>query len=459
MYNLAQFKNEFKGYTELRHHTNCINNIRVVKGDVTMNNQTSKGGISARSFNNGFWGMASSPIMSHEEIKSVIHKSNENALFLSSHQKKEFNVFTSKPIIINKDHRTMKPRLTQKEKVDFCLNLDNYIATKYPNLLSRFVTYYGLDMEKNLVTSDGTESYSFIPRSHIYIGLTADRNGTPVDLVDIAENGGLGEFEDFFDAPEKMYGFIDEIYENLMKKKEGVFADGGLKDCILAPDLAGILAHEAVGHTVESDIVLSGSVAANLMDKKVASEIVTMVDYAHTAFGETCQVPVYFDDEGIEATDQILIENGILKGYMQNKYNGALMGQTTNGNARAFEFFDEPLIRMRNTCILPGKSKLNEMIESIEDGYYLSNPTNGQADTTSEFMFGVSMGYEIKNGKLGRAILDTTVSGVAFEMLKTVTMISDDLKWSSSGFCGKKQYMSVGMGGPAIKCKMTIGGK
>ncbi len=85
--------------------------------------------------------------------------------------------------------------------------------------------------------------------------------------------------------------------------------------------------------------------------------------------------------------------------------------------------------------------------------------SNGEADSTSEFMFGVVMGYEIKNGKLGKAIKDTTISGIAFDMLKTVTMISDDMAWSCSGMCGKKQMIPVGMGGPAIKCQVNIGGK
>ena len=99
------------------------------------------------------------------------------------------------------------------------------------------------------------------------------------------------------------------------------------------------------------------------------------------------------------------------------------------------------------------------MIASIDDGYYLISTGNGQADTTGEFMFGVTMGYEIKNGNLGRALRDTTISGVAFEMLKTVTMLSDEPEWDSSGYCGKKQPMPVGLGGPAVKCKVTIGGQ
>ena len=99
------------------------------------------------------------------------------------------------------------------------------------------------------------------------------------------------------------------------------------------------------------------------------------------------------------------------------------------------------------------------MIASVDDGYYLVRPSNGQADSTSEFMFGVTLGYEIKGGKLGRAIRDTTISGVAFDLLKSVTMVSDDMKWTCAGMCGKKQAIPVGMGGPALKCVVSIGGR
>jgi TldD protein len=114
---------------------------------------------------------------------------------------------------------------------------------------------------------------------------------------------------------------------------------------------------------------------------------------------------------------------------------------------------------MRNTAILAGKDRLDGMIASVEDGYYLLRYSNGQADSTSEFMFGVTLGYEIENGKLGRAITDTTISGVAFDLLKTVTMVSDEMNWSCAGFCGKKTPIPVGMGGPSIKCRVHLGGE
>jgi TldD protein len=170
-------------------------------------------------------------------------------------------------------------------------------------------------------------------------------------------------------------------------------------------------------------------------------------------------VPVYVDDEGTLAGDAVLIEKGILKGFMHNRETALHFEAEPTGNAKAFRFSDEPIIRMRNTTVLPGSSTFDEMISSIDDGYYLIRFNNGQADSTSEFMFGINLGYEIKNGKLGRGIRDTTISGVAFETLKTVSMVSDEISWSCAGMCGKKQMIPVGMGGPAIKCTVSIGGR
>jgi TldD protein len=220
-----------------------------------------------------------------------------------------------------------------------------------------------------------------------------------------------------------------------------------------------MLAHEAVGHTVEADLVLGGSVAASSLGKVVASEKISLTDFAHTAFGEAVPLPVHLDDEGTPATDTEIIKDGILVGYMNSRETADHFGMTPTGHARAWSFSDEPLIRMRNTAVHPGTDTLEDMIASVEDGYYLINTNNGQADTTGEFMFGVTFGYEIKNGKLGRALLDTTISGVAFEMLKTVDMVSDTMTWGSSGFCGKKQPMPTGLGGPALRCRVMVGGR
>jgi TldD protein len=346
---------------------------------------------------------------------------------------------------------------SQQDIIEFVSIVDSYLVKYYEKLHARTIVLQLLDMEKSLITADGSSTYSMTPRALMYVVLTVEKNGEPFELLEAY--GGFGQFEDVFAQPDKIFEQIDRQYEHLLRKASGIYPKAGMADCILDADLAGILAHEAIGHTAEADSVMGGSVAGDYLNEQVASPLVSLVDFAHTASGRLCPVPVFTDDEGTKAQDVTLIEDGVLKGFLHNKESANHFHTAPTGNARAFQFSDEPLIRMRNTAILPGKNTLSEMIASIDHGYYLMQAGNGQADATSEFMFGITMGFEIKHGKLGKAIKDTTISGVAFDMLKTVSMVSNDMVWKCSGMCGKKQWIPVGMGGPAIKCQLNIGGK
>lgn len=456
---LGKYSKLFAQYTELRFQENKTTRIVFLNGNLVANEKSAMGGVSARVCKNDAWGFASNPERSEEAAKSVIRAAAENSAFLDSRLKRPGTAFPCVSASSENSHATTKSRKSQKEYVDFIKGIDSHIAEKYKDLKSRTVVLSALDMEKSLITVDGSRSYSMIPRTILVIVLSSEKDSTPVELYEVY--GGLGQFEDVFDGNFQSYIFpeIEKLHEHLMKKTESVFPNAGNRECILDADLAGILAHEAIGHTTEADLVRGGSVATDFMNKEVASPLVTLIDFANTAFGKVCPVPVYIDDEGTRGQDATIIEKGVLKSYLHNKETAHHFKTVPTGNARAYQFSDEPIIRMRNTAILPGTSKLDDMIASIKDGYYLMKTGNGQADSTSEFMFGITLGYEITNGKLGRAIKDTTISGLAFEVLKTVSMVSDDMKWSCGGMCGKKQLIPVGMGGPAIKCRVNIGGK
>jgi TldD protein len=191
----------------------------------------------------------------------------------------------------------------------------------------------------------------------------------------------------------------------------------------------------------------------------VASELVTMVDIAHTYDGREVMIPVYADDEGTPARDAVLIRDGILTEFMSSRETAARLGIPATGSARAYNPHDEPLVRMRNTAILPGRDRLEDMIAGVDDGYLLMKTVNGQADSTTEFMFGISLAYEIRGGRLGRAIRDTTLSGSAIKVLQSVDAVSEDMHWNCSGYCGKKQPMVVSMGGPAMRARAHLGGE
>lgn len=449
---------EPNAHTELRAQMNRERGVTLLSGNLIRNVRADTSGVCARVYENGVYGFSSRPGYDEQSVKSVLRAASENACFMNAHAGKgklTLPSCASGEIRVKDDIEDAE----QTVYIDFLRAMDEHVL-KFKELAGRTLSLRADVMEKVLSVSDGYDSHSIMQRCYIYVTLTANTPaGVPVEVTDVMGAESFGGFKDNFTSPEALFPRLDKLYERLMQKREGVYADAGEKVCILGGDLAGMLSHEAVGHTTEADLVLGGSVAGHCVNKRVASELVTLVDFANTALGKPAPLPIYVDDEGVKAQDVVIIEDGVLKNFMHSRETARRFDAQPLGNARAYAFNDEPLIRMRNTAILPGKSKLEDMIASVDDGYYLVDTNNGQADTTGEFMFGICMGYEIKHGKLGRALLDTTISGVAFEMLKTVDMLSDDMKWTCSGFCGKKQPMPVGMGGPAVRCKVMIGGR
>jgi TldD protein len=444
-------------YAEARQHELRKTHLAMVDGNLTSNTQSAAGGTSARVFNKGYWGFASVPTMDDASAARVAKKAVENANTMCR--------FGDQPKFempgeshVGEHGYNGRPPLSQKESVELVEELTAHCKEKYPTLKSASFIMSQEEHEKRFATSNGSEGLSTINRAAFYILFAAeDKNGKPIELFEVIS--GRGNLADLQLSLEKLEPALDDLHGHIQAKRNAVAPRGGNQTVILAPNLAGMLAHEAMGHPCEADIVLGGAVTGNLVGKQIASELVTMVDLAHSYNGEELMIPVYVDDEGTEAKDVTMIENGILKNFMSSRETAGRLGITPSGNARAYTFNDEPLVRMRNTAIMPGISKLEEMIADVEDGYYLMKTGNGEADSTTEFMFGIDLAYEIKNGKLGNAITSTTVSGTAINMLKTVDAVSDDMHWECSGYCGKKQPMVVSMGGPALRAKIHMGGE
>ncbi len=445
-------------YTELRLHTNHTKTVQLVGGNLVTNSAASRGGVSARSYDDGAFGFASFPSMSDDAIPGALRSAGGNAALLQRRVPMGKGDLPTGAVGKGTfDYRSTKPALSDREQLDAVRAIDEYVRTTYPDLANIDVSLSFLAMEKGLATSAGALTYSYIPRTIVMVRLSYKADDGAVEVYD--SFGGFGDPQEHLTDVTDFFADIDDLYSKLRDKAAGVYAKPGEHDVVMDSRLAGILAHEAIGHTCEADLVLGGSAAGDHVGDVVASEIVTLVDYAERGPDGNGGIAIHVDDEGVECRDVTIIEDGVLKTFLHNKETAREMGAEPTGNARAYAFDDEPLVRMRNTAIAPGNDTLDEMIGAVDHGYYLMRPTNGQADSTSEFMFGVGLGYEIEEGKITRAIRDTTISGVAFDMLKTITHVSDDLTWGKGGMCGKKQMIPVGMGGPAIKCRITIGGR
>lgn len=455
---MKKLVSDINGHAELRLQTSRTRRVSIVGGSLVGNMSSVSKGMGARVYKDGVWGFASKSSTDEKSAREILLSAGENAGLLAARKPRNTGVLLNAGNVTYSESKPFQD-VSQKTLVDFAKEVDSYIEKTYPGLTSRHVGLSTGCIEKTLYTSEGTFAYQLFPRTYMIISLSAEASdGTNIELFDVL-GGGEGYFSDHYSDPALLFPMVDSLYEELMKKKEGIFPEAGETLCIIDSSIAGMVAHEAVGHTVEADLVLAGSVALDSIGKQVASPLINLTDFAHTAFGERAPLPVYVDDEGTYCEDAVIIKDGVLQGYMNNLESAKHFGVAPKGNARAYAFSDEPLIRMRNTAIHPGKDKLSDMIASIDKGYYLTRTQNGQADTTGEFMFGITMGYEIVNGKLGRALRDTTISGVAFNMLKTVDMLSDSVSWDFAGYCGKKQPMPVSMGGPSIRCKVNIGGR
>lgn len=444
-------------YTELRLHNNEQVHLTMRKGSLIAHDQTERGGVSARAYRGGVFGFASRPGADRSAIERVVEDARNNAGLVDRRLHGPSGPLPqTAPGVGIYDYRTGVAPLTASERVDVMREINDYVSQTYPGLLNADISLSSLVMEKALLSSQGARTYSYVPRANLFLKFSVQANDGIVDLYDIY--GGFGGLQDYFSNLDWLRSAVDRLYEDLRKKADGTHTKAGAHDVILASDVAGILAHEAIGHTCEADLVLGGSVAAQNLGKRVASEKITLVDYAERGPQGDASIAIHVDDEGTPCRDVTIIDKGVLKEFLNNKETARELGVEPTGNARAYTFSDEPLVRMRNTSICPGSDSLEDMVASIDNGYYLVRSTNGQADATSEFMFGISLGYEIKNGRIGRAIRDTTISGVAFDMLKTVTHVGRDITWSKGGMCGKKQLIPVGMGGPAVKCRINVGG-
>jgi TldD protein len=459
---LERHAKSLDGCTELRWHANHAVRLTMRKGTLLQNTEAREGGVSARCYRSGAFGFASRPGDNNAAIAAALSDARGNAaLYERAAGVQAAPLPRTPPGAGVYDYRSKQPPLPAGQRIELLRGLNDAIARKYPGLLNTDLVLSSLAVEKALATSEGAATYSYVPRTVLFFTLSLQANDGPVELYDVVS--GLGDLQDdllngSLDAGRLMER-VDALYQALREKAEGTQCEAGTHDVVLDPHVAGILAHEAIGHTCEADSVLSGSVAGDWVGRQVASEKITLGDWGGRGPDGGSDFAIHVDDEGTPCRDVTIIENGVLRGFLHNKDTARQLAAEPTGNARAYAFSDEPLVRMRNTAILPGNDKLGDMIAAVDRGYYLTRSNNGQADWTSEFMFGITQGYEIKGGKLGRAIRDTTISGIAFDMLKTVTHVGDTLSWMPSAWCGKKQMIQVGMGGPAIKCRITIGGQ
>ncbi len=257
---------------------------------------------------------------------------------------------------------------------------------------------------------------------------------------------------------DEMKSDISESCKNAIELLDSTAPPSGIYDVICMPDVTGLIAHEAFGHGVEMDMfVKDRALAKNYIGTQIASPLVTMHDNASTC-NQTATY--FFDDEGTISNDTVIIEKGILKSGINDLISANILAVSPTGNGRRESYERKAYTRMTNTYFEAGQSTLEDMIASIDYGILLENGSSGMEDPKNwGIQCMVNIGREIKDGKLtGKIFSPICLSGYVPDLLKSISMISTDLKLSGSGYCGKgyKEWVKVSDGGAAIKAKVTI---
>jgi TldD protein len=308
-----------------------------------------------------------------------------------------------------------------------------------------------------IATSDGRLVGDTQPLARFAVSCIADDDGN----LQVGRSGGGGRVGlEFFDDTFTPEYFGNDAARQAIIQLEAVPAPAGKMEVVLGPGWPGIMLHEAVGHGLESDFHRKQSSAfSGLIGQRVASELCTIVDDG-TIPGRRGSLNI--DDEGQPTSRTVLIENGILRGFMSDYLNAGLMKSERTGNGRRQSYKHMPLPRMTNTFMLSGESSRDDILRSVKRGLYAVQFGGGQVDITSgEFAFSASEAYLIEDGKVTAPVKGATLRGTGPEALKQVTAVGNDLELDSGvGMCGKEgQSVPVGVGIPTIKIsEMTVGG-
>ncbi|MFD2263361.1 metalloprotease TldD [Lacibacterium aquatile] len=344
-----------------------------------------------------------------------------------------------------------------EKKIKLLQQIDAYARGKDPRVRQVMASLYGEWSAVQIVRADGTRAGDIRPLVRVNVAIVVGDG----DRQETGSSGAGGRtLYDLYLEPENWQAQVDEALRQALVNLGSISAPAGEMTVVLGPGWPGVLLHEAVGHGLEGDFNRKKTSAfSGLLGQRVASPGVTVVDDG-TLEGRRGSLTI--DDEGTPTGCTVLIEDGILKGYLQDRMNARLMGVKPTGNGRRQSFAHAPMPRMTNTFMEPGKHDPAEILASVKNGLYAVNFGGGQVDITSgKYVFSASEAYLIQDGKIGPAVKGATIIGNGADSLTRISMIGNDLKLDNGvGTCGKDgQSVPVGVGQPTLRIDaMTVGG-
>lgn len=344
-----------------------------------------------------------------------------------------------------------------EKKIEVLQKIDEYIRSRDPRVKQVSASLLGSWQAVKIIKSGGEMTGDIRPLVRINISVIVEQNGRMESGSSGA--GGRVAYTDYL-TESSWKKLADEALRQALVNLEAIPAPAGEMPVVLGSGWCGVLLHEAVGHGLEGDFNRKGtSVFSGLMGKQVASKGVTVIDDGTIPHRRGS---VSIDDEGTPSSRNVLIEDGILTGYIQDRLNARIMGMRATGNGRRENFSCQPMPRMTNTYMLGGNSTRDEIISSVKRGIYVTHMGGGQVDITSgKFVFSASEAYLIENGKISAPIKGATLIGNGSDCLTKIKAVGNDMELDSGiGTCGKAgQSVPVGVGQPTLLIdSITVGG-
>jgi TldD protein len=342
------------------------------------------------------------------------------------------------------------------EKVRILETLERIARAMDPRITQVMARLSGEYEVMLVAAADGTLAADVRPLVHLGVSIIAEQNGRREQ----GHTGGGGRFDYHYFTSERLREIAEEGVRMALTNLESVPAPAGVMSVVLGPGWPGILLHEAVGHGLEGDFNRKGASAfSGRIGQRVAAPGVTVIDDGTLP---DRRGSLSIDDEGTPSQRTVLIEDGILRGYLQDGLNARLMGVARTGNARRESYSALPMPRMTNTYMLGGNTPAEEVIASVKHGIYARNFGGGEVDITSgKFVFSMSEAYLIERGRLAAPVKGATLIGNGPDALTRVALIGNDMRMDTGiGVCGKEgQSVPVGVGQPTLRIEgLTVGG-
>jgi TldD protein len=407
----------------------------------------SEAGFGLRVLRDGAWGFASSNELSEAAGKAAVDRALALALATSARSGEPAALA---PVDVEEGEVIWRPAkdprsIPIEDKLELLRDVE--AAARTAEHLATVTTGYAEGHRTvELLTTEGTRLLSGLSRIIASANLVGKKEGRISSFR--IRVGGVGGFERL-EGPTPVER-TEEGAASLERLLDAGRPPAGRLTAIIDPDLAGVLVHEAFGHACEADLVLAGeSILEGRIGESLGSELVEIFDDPSFK-GGFGSFP--FDDEGVRAKPNILMEGGVLKAYLHSRETAAKLGHEANGSARAQDHGSRPLVRMSNTFLGGGDQTFEELTEDIHDGIYVKGTRGGQVDVAKgTFQFGAQEAFLIEGGELTRPLRDVALMGSILDTLRNVDALGDDFRHGSPGFCGKGQMVPVGDGGPHVR--------